>query len=239
MYLWHHRSGMLAYVLLLCHPLALAMDSGIVAPQFAWQLLSPLTTTWPAWLGWIAILMMMFGMTSTFIVSLPYRRWRSMHMFLGLGVVLGLSHVYVIVGATYPVLLLMTVIAFALGWRLIASDLGVAAYPYVVTHVVHQTSDLIEARLVPTASTLTVSPGQFVLSAFGIGSHYQGCGEYHPFTVSSIESDGSLKLSIKALGPCTQRLQELEAGVMVRLQGPFGTFLEDITTSPSYGWLAE
>jgi predicted ferric reductase len=125
----------------------------------------------------------------------------------------------------------------ALGWRLIASDLGVAASPYLVMQVEHQTSGLIEARLVPRATALSVSPGQFVLSAFGEGPHFHGCGEYHPFSVSGIEADGSLRLSIKALGPCSQRLQELEAGVMVRLLGPFGTFLEERASSPQL-WIA-
>ena len=241
MYLWHHRSGMLAYVLLLCHPLALAQNSWIASPQLAWQVLAPWAASGfasgPLWAGWVALILLMFGLTSTFVVSLPYKRWRWMHMFLGLGVALGLAHVYAIVGGVYPVLLLVAATASALGWRLIASDLGVAASPYMVAQVEHHSSGLIEARLVPSASALTVSPGQFVLSAFGEGPHFHGCGEYHPFTVSSIESDGSLKLSIKALGPCSQRMQELEAGVMVRLQGPFGTFLEETTASPQL-WVA-
>lgn len=237
MYLWHHRSGMLAYVLLLCHPLALAADSWSGSPQLAMQALAPSAASWPVWLGWIALLLMMFGLTSTFVVSLPYRRWSLMHMSLGLGVALGLAHVYAIVGDAYPVLLLIMLTALALGWRLIASDLGVAASPYLVTQVEHRSSDLIEARLVPSATALTVSPGQFVLSAFAEGPHYHGCGEYHPFSVSGIEKDGSLRLSIKALGPCSKRLQDLESGVLVRLQGPFGTFLEESASSPQL-WVA-
>ena len=227
MYLWHHRSGMLAYVLLLYHPLALAFNSGSQAPHLAWEVLVPPLASWQIWLGWFALLLMMVGLTSTFIVSLPYRCWRRMHMFLGAGVMLGLAHLYTLTGTSFPTMLLIVVTALALGWRLIASDLGAAASPYLVTQVEHKISGLIEVRLVPRATALTVTPGQFVLSAFGEGPHFHGCGEYHPFSVSSIENDGSLKLSIKALGPCSQHLQELEAGVMVRLQGPFGTFLAE------------
>lgn len=236
MYLWHHRSGMLAYTLLLCHPLSLAINSWTVSPQLAWQSLEPWAQPWQVGLGWVSLLLLMFGLSSTFVVSLPYRRWRWMHLFLGFGVLLGLVHGYLIAsGILILLLIIMTILG--LGWRFIASDFGVAASPYLVTQVTRQTSGLIEVKLVPRATTLHVSPGQFVLSAFGKGPHFQGCGEYHPFTVSSIERDGSLKLSIKALGPCSNHLQELEVGVQVRLQGPFGVFLDESTSSPQL-WVA-
>jgi predicted ferric reductase len=236
MYLWHHRSGMLAYVLLLCHPLSLALNGWTTSPQLAWQSFIPWAQPWQVGLGWISLLLLMFGLSSTFVVNLPYRRWRGMHLFLGFGVLLGLVHGYLIAGGILILLLIFFTI-LGLGWRFIASDFGVAASPYLVTQVTKHTSGLIEASLVPRANTLHVAPGQFVLSAFGKGPHFLGCGEYHPFTVSSIENDGSLKLSIKALGPCSNHLQELEAGVQVRLQGPFGTFLDESTSTPQL-WVA-
>lgn len=41
MYRWHHRSGTIAYVLLLGHPLALAIDGLSESPQTAWGALAP------------------------------------------------------------------------------------------------------------------------------------------------------------------------------------------------------
>jgi predicted ferric reductase len=237
MYRWHHRSGMLAYVLLLCHPLALAMSYFFQSPQLSWQYLSPMQASWPTLFGWLALMLLTFGLWSTFVVSLPYRRWRWMHLFLALGVLLGLLHIYAFQGHDLPLIVLTFLTLFALGWRWIASDLGMASTPYLVTQVTHPGNNLIEASLHPLATALNVRPGQFVLSAFGKGPHFHGCGEYHPFTVSAIEADGSLKLSIKSLGPCTQHLQQLEAGVQVRLQGPFGTFLEHAANAPQL-WIA-
>lgn len=237
MYRWHHRGGVLAYLLLLCHPLALALNGWMEAPRLAWQTLAPGAESWPIWLGWAALLLLMSGLASTFVVHLSYRRWRIFHFVLGLGVLLGLAHVHVLLGGSNMLLLLMGVAALALGWRLLASDLGIAAYPYRVVRVERQASGMIEAWLAPSASALAVSPGQFVLAAFGDGPHYHGCGEYHPFTVSGIEADGGLRLGIKALGPCSQRIQSLEAGVLVRLQGPFGIFLEELPSLPQL-WVA-
>lgn len=237
MYRWHHRSGMIAYVLLLCHPLALALNGWIEAPQLAWQMLAPWAQSWPLWMGWAALVLLMFGLATTFAVRLPYRRWRMFHFALGLGVLLGLTHVYALLGGANMLLLLIVMTAVALGWRLIASDLGMTAHPYRVTQVIHQAGGMIEAQLAPCAAAIAVSPGQFVLAAFGDGPTYRGCNEYHPLTVSGIAANGSLRIGIKALGTCTQRLQSLEPGVLAHLQGPFGIFLSDSPSVPQL-WIA-
>lgn len=237
MYRWHHRSGVIAYFFLLCHPLALAMAGWSESPGTAWQMLSPWGQSWPVWFGWASLLLLMTGLMTTLGMRLPYRRWRTLHYLLGLGVLSGLTHIYALFSEVGPPLALIALAAVALGWRLIASDLGVAAYPYRVSKVVPRTAQMIEVTLEPRATTLRVSPGQFVLAAFGDGLHYRGCDEFHPFTVSGIGADGTLNVSVKALGTCTRRIQALEPGVMVHLQGPFGAFLEH-SAAASQLWVA-
>ncbi|MDZ7663321.1 ferredoxin reductase family protein [Thiohalophilus sp.] len=236
-YLWHHRSGMAAYLLLLSHPLTLAVDGWFEAPHRAWEILAPWAQSWPVWLGWLALVLLMFGLATTFALRLPYRRWRGFHFALGLGVVFGLAHVYVLLGEVILLLLLIVLALLALGWRLIASDLGVASLPYRVSQVTRQVPGMIEATLTPAATALAVTPGQFVLVAFGDGTHFRGCGEYHPFTVSGVAEDGTISLAIKSLGPCSQHIQAMEPGVRVRLQGPFGTFLQESAMAPQL-WVA-
>ena len=53
MYRWHHRLGMAAYVALLVHPIMLAGASLAHAPKEAWEVLSPLSESWPVWTGWL------------------------------------------------------------------------------------------------------------------------------------------------------------------------------------------
>lgn len=236
-YRWHHRSGVTAYGLLLLHPLALAFDAWLEAPHRAWALLAPWQQNWPVWLGWAALLLMMLGLATTFMLRLPYRNWRSLHLLLGLAVILGLAHIVVLFGEPLRIGVLLAIAALALAWRWLASDLGWAAYPYRVTQVEHLSSGMIEASLQPCASALQVTPGQFVLAAFGSNGNFHGCGEYHPFTVSAIAADGGLRLAIKGLGPCTQRIQGLQTGVIVRLQGPFGEFLAEAAQAPQL-WVA-
>jgi predicted ferric reductase len=160
-----------------------------------------------------------------------------LHFSLGLGVILGLAHIYSLLGNVELLLMLIILTTLALVWRLFVSDLGIAAHPYRITQINHLSSTTIEIKLEPFADHLVVAPGQFVLAAFGEGPHFRGCGEYHPFTVSATQADNSLSLSIKAFGPCTQRLQYLETNVLVRLQGPFGNFLEALPSTPQL-WVA-
>lgn len=237
MYLWHHRTGFAAYLLLLCHPLGLALDGWLESPLYAWQILAPWEQSWPIWPGWGSLLLLMYGLTATFALHLSYRRWRALHVTLALGVLLGLAHIYLLLGQTWPIIILVTIAALALGWRLIISDLGVAARPYRVNRVLPLATGIIEIVLEPCAGTMSITPGQFVLARFDNGEHYRGCGEYHPFTVSGIESEGSLRLAIKALGPCSSRIQSIEPGVLTHLQGPFGTFLTDSSNMPQL-WIA-
>lgn len=237
MYHWHHRLGVISYALILCHPLALAMKGWTESPHIAWQILSPGQQPWPVLLGWIALLLLMLGLTSTFALRLPYRLWRSLHFALGLAVLFSITHAYTLLGGSYLLVFIFIVASFALSWRFIASDFGVLAYPYKVTRVEQQTQNVIEARLAPCATALAMSPGQFILLAFRNGQNYRGCGEFHPFTVSGIESNGDLRVAIKALGPCTQHIQSLEPGVIAHVQGPFGIFMEDTPLKPQL-WIA-
>lgn len=237
MYLWHHRTGFAAYLLLLCHPLGLALDGWFESPPYAWQILAPWEQSWAVWLGWGSLLLLICGLTATFALNLSYRHWRAFHVTLALGVLLGLAHIYLLLGQTWPIMALVTIAALALGWRLIVSDLGVTARPYRVNRVLPLAAGITEIVLEPCAGTMAISPGQFVLARFDNGKHYRGCGEYHPFTVSGIEGEGSLRLAIKALGPCSSQIQSIEPGVLAHLQGPFGTFLTDSPNMPQL-WIA-
>lgn len=237
LYRWHHRSGVFAYLALLLHPLALAWEGRGESARVAWQVLTPWPNDPAVQIGWLALLALMAGIATTFAMRLRYRAWRRWHVVLGAGVVLALLHVALLLGNDTALLLLAATSAAALAWRVVRSDLGLAALPYRVAQVRRVTPQMIETTLQPLAGVMPLHPGQFVLAAFGDGPHYAGCAEFHPFTVSTIEPGGRLALAIKALGPCTQHLQRLQPDTLVRLQGPFGDFLADTAQAPQL-WIA-
>ncbi|NEV80785.1 oxidoreductase, partial [Rhodopseudomonas sp. BR0C11] len=199
------------YLFLLLHPLLLAANN-LPSARVAWQTLSPFTESWPVWSGWLGLLLLMGGLVTTFIRSIRYGTWRWLHALLGLGVLTGLVHL-ILLGIDEPVLPILAAAAAILGWRLIRGDLGLAARPYVVTSARPLAARSVEVVLRPLGDPAMVTPGQFVLAEFGNGARYRGCGEFHPFTVSTIANQDELHLAIKALGDCPTRMLALEPGV--------------------------
>lgn len=237
MYRWHHYLGMLGYVLLLSHPLFLAGQALPAYPQSAWQVISPGYQTWSGMLGWGGLLGLMLGLGATFTTRLRYNVWRPLHASLSVGVLLGIGHVLLIGGLSAAAWVLIVPILAALAWRMVRVDRGQGARPYEVSSAACLSDDIVEVSLRPLAQALTAAPGQFVMAAFFEGPHYRGCGEYHPYTISGATPDGGLRLTIKALGDCTRKLQSLPTGVAARIQGPFGEFFASRSASPEL-WIA-
>jgi predicted ferric reductase len=178
----------------------------------------------------------MLGLAVTFVRRMPYGTWRWLHAGLGVAVLLGLYHL-ILLGIDEPVLPILAVAALILGWRAVRGDWGLGARPYIVDSARRIAEGTIEIALRPLADPLTVAPGQFVLVAFFAGPTYRGCGEFHPFTVSSIGRDDVLRIGVRALGDCTRRMQLMQPGVAARVQGAFGSFLADRLPAPQF-WVA-
>jgi predicted ferric reductase len=231
MYHWHHATGVVAYIALLAHPLLLAANGLSTSGLFAWETLSAFDQGWPVWTGWLGLLVLMAGLAVAFGRRLPYGIWRWLHAGLAIGVLLGLVHL-VLLGIDEPVLPIIAVVALILGWRLLRGDLGLAAHPYIVAEVSPLAEAAVEIALRPLGTALSIAPGQFVLVAFYAGPTYRGCGEFHPFTVSSIDRDAVVRIGVKALGDCTRRMLSMEANVAARVIGGFGSFLGDRAPTP-------
>src|SRR3990167_5253246 len=235
MYRWHHRLGVWAYLALLVHPLALAASAWGESPALAWATLAPWQQGWPVWSGWVSLLCLMAGLLIALWPRLSYAAWRKLHHLLSLSVVVGAAHL-VLLGLDGVLLVVPALVLALLLWRVFRADRGLGAQPYVVRGVEQLSPATVEVTLQPLARRLGAQPGQFVLAAFLAGPRFQWCGEYHPFTISAMGADGRMVLGIKALGDCTQQLQQAQPGTEARVQGPFGRFLAE-GAGPSL-WLA-
>lgn len=236
MYAWHHRLGMAAYAALLAHPLLLAAASLPNAPREAWELVSPWSEGWPVWTGWLALLALMAGLAATFARKLAYRIRRPLHAMLGVAVALGLIHL-LLLGIDEPVAPLLLASLALLAWRLVREDWGVGALPYVVRSVERVSANTVEVALAPLGAPIAARPGQFACVAFRSARGFKGCGEFHPYTVSSVEGASGFRIAVKALGDCTRNIQSIEPGVPARVQGAFGDFFGKPALSPQY-WIA-
>ena len=236
MYWWHHRLGIAAYVALLAHPLLLASDPLPQAPKEAWEVVSPLSESWPVWAGWLSLLLLMAGLGATLLGRLSYRIRRPLHAALGVAVPIGLVHL-ILLGIDEPVEPILVAALGLLIVRYVREDWGLGAHPYVVQSVSPVSADAVEISLGPLGEPIALQPGQFALVAFQSGRRFKGCGEFHPFSISSIDGAAAFRITVKALGDCTRRIQSIEPGVAARVQGAFGSFLEAPVAAPQF-WIA-
>ena len=236
-YLWHHRCGAAAYLAVLIHPLALAMDAAQTSSAAGWAAISPSSGDWALWLGWAALIGLMLGLMSTFALRLPYRLWRNAHWLLAFAVVASIAHTLLYRGDHPAGMIFAGLCALALALRFGSTVLAANARRYEVVDAQPVAARAVELRLRPKSRPIALLPGQFVMAAFDTNPAYDGCGEFHPFTASEVGDNGELKLAIKALGPCTRRIQKIKPGAIARLQGPFGGFLSCDRDRPQV-WIA-
>lgn len=259
LYWWHHVCGVLAYVVLLAHPLALGAGAAAVgapgdggpaassaAPGTDWlaaaAVMTPPGQGWPMRAGWLGLALLMAMMLATFWLPLAYSRWRALHLASVPAFALGAAHAWAFAapGARVLVGALALVSAVALGWRYALGRGWVRAHPHRVARVAHPGPGLLDLELEPMGAPLHWAPGQFVFVAFFEGRDWRGCGEYHPYTIAGDAGAGGsgLRLLIRALGDCTGHLQAVRPGVRALVQGPYGSFLAQRDPARAQLWIA-
>jgi predicted ferric reductase len=243
LYLSHHLTAIVAFLVLLLHPVALGLahvaggDASLALDATAPSLRSPAVLA-----GWVALLWLMAMMVGTFHVRLSYATWRWLHASSGIAFAIAIAHVLALpprLRLEHALLAAWVGAAIAaLSWRLLIDQAKVNSRRYLVSHVRQLSDDIIEVLLRPVESPLRFAPGQFAFAAFYDYEDYRGCKEYHPFTIASAPDKGELRLIVKALGDCTTRMQSLRPGVLARVQGPFGAFARQASAKQPQVWIA-
>jgi len=253
-YFAHHIAGTLAYLMLLAHPVLLVAAAWVASPQAAAALATPWAHGPAVIAGWVALVGLMLMMFATFFSGLAYARWKRLHAASGIAYVFALAHVAELLPAWGEGRLgaIVLIVAMAGGFVAIAvrrqlDRSALEARHFRVERVERASPSSIEVTLGPLAAEapLAFEAGQFVFVAFDEGAGYEGCREYHPFTISSApglapgSSPGSLqfRLLIKALGPCTTRMQQLGPGAIARVQGPYGGMFRDADFTRPQLWI--
>jgi predicted ferric reductase len=245
-YFAHHLTGTLAYLMLLAHPLLLVAAASIAAPAAAAVLAAPWGQPLAVLAGWIALAGLMLMMVATFFSSLPYARWKQLHAASGVAYLFAFAHVAGLLpaagegrGGTVLLLAAMGAGLAAIGVRRLLDRGALGAQRFRVECVERASPSTVEVTLAPLpgAAPLAFAPGQFVFVAFDRGPRYAGCHEYHPFTISSAPSTAQFRVMVKALGDCTTRMQHLQAGVVARVQGPYGALFRATDFTRRQLWL--
>jgi predicted ferric reductase len=231
-YRLHHLLGVSAFILLINHPLLMAIDA---LPNSKIALIYFLPSLDLSYLlGITALYTMIILISATLFIRLPYHLWKATHEYMGLVILLGFFHSLLIASDVSRYLPLKI-------WILIISSLGLLAYIYrrflyekfgpVSNHIVSSVRNLgqiTEILLSPREKSLVYRPGQFAFLSF---PEKKGFRETHPFSFSSPSEAKEIRFSIKNLGDYTSKIHSLTPGTFVRLMGPYGQFFDKFAGS--------
>ena len=227
-YIKHHLIGSVSFILLMFHPIILAIRYLAISTQAAALFLLPSLNAWPQTLGAISLLIMMVLLFFTFYLAWQYHVWKFSHRFLTLAFLIAYFHVAFIssdVSANFPLrvyLLTLSALAFiAYGYRLLVEFGQFGKFAYIVSEIKKLSQGTLELTLKAVNVPIKYFPGQFVFLSIDQENLSQ---EEHPFSFVSIPDDTEIKFTIKALGDHTESFSKLKTGSLIFVEGPFGTF---------------
>jgi predicted ferric reductase len=224
---FHRKMGVAAAVLLLSHPLLMALA------KKSFRLFSP-HTSWQVNLGKVSLLLLVAGVLLALYYSkfrLDYNAWRLIHKAMILVVIFAFAH-SIIIGDAFQigwikvwwwVLAVFACVAF-LWQNFLINPFG--RKKYIVKSVTKETHDTFTLTLEPAgspgAAVLNYKPGQFMflkLRRRGMIS------EEHPFTISSSPTtQGHITATIKKSGNYTNTIDKTQVSDKALIQAPFGRF---------------
>ena len=242
LYYFHRRIALAAFAFAGCHVLLVfAVEPGTAG-------LLSLDTMPRSVRPGVAALLLFAALIAASIwrkqLGLDYDRWRFWHSMLAMAVVtLAILHM-VLVGyytsSTWKVWLWS---GLAVGWLgtviyvRLARPLLLLRRPYQVVEVRRQPGDTSVIILEPDGHPgLPFQPGQFVwLSVWSTPFALKE----HPFSIaSSACRPDRLEFAIKAFGDFTHRIQDVEPGTVVYVDGPHGSFSPDRHDAAGYVFVA-
>jgi len=241
-YYFHRWIALVAFVLLLAHPVILVGMEPLLLeylkPDAPWHMLA----------GNVALVaMILLIVTSVWrkTLRLHYDAWRFLHaVFAVLAVGLAMVH---IAGVNYYVetpwkrelwqVLAASVVLVLLHVRIIR-PLWIRRRPYRVVDVSPERGDAWTLTVAPDGHPgLTFMPGQFVWLNIWHSPHAM---REHPFSIASSALEPQhLQFTIKRLGDFTSTINTVEPGQRVYMDGPFGAFSNDRhPEAPGYVFVA-
>lgn len=243
--LWkiHHVLGWSAFLLLMLHPLLLALAMVPISVHAAVDLLFPPQPDWAVRFGWVALLIMMTFLAPTFYFfgKPAYQRWKRIHLLSGAALVFAVAHALPLSHSIPPLggtTLWLSLAGLAGGAYLYRALLArwVGRQPYTVSAVNHLAPQMVELNLHPERHPLHYKAGQFIYLTLADPALLQGRDEEHPYTLSSAPDEEDLRVAIKGTGDATRAIQEVRVGSQAFVEGPYGDFFQE-TGRPEL-WIA-
>ncbi len=239
---YHRQIAIVAMLLVLIHPVLLLIEHPARIVLF-----NPFGGTYASKFGILAVLLLIaLAVTSVWRerLKIPYETWRILHTGLGVGALV-LAQAHISLAGLYINTLWKQILwlsSSAVLVSLIAYLRLVKPYlqkrrPWRVVGIRPEGGGTVNMDIEAVGHPgMRFHPGQFAWIKVG-GSPYTL--DEHPYSfASSAENTTRLSFGVKALGDFSERLQGIEEGTTVFLDGPHGAFSIDRAQAPGYVFIA-
>jgi predicted ferric reductase len=188
-----------------------------------------------ATVGTALIVVVVFSSIVVVRKRVPYEVWYAIHLTAYAGIALGWFHqiptgadlVHIVAAEWYwRSLYIGTLVLVA--WRLWLPFLNAFRHRMRVAELIHEAPGIVSLRIVGRKLEKTkVEPGQFFIWRFLAKGHWWAP---QPYSISEAPDGKSIRITVKALGEHSRRIEECGPGTRVVAEGPFGVFTEAART---------
>ncbi len=236
----HHYTGLLAFILLVLHPLFLA------ARLLTFSLTASLLFFLPEWdfgvdIGKLSLALMAGILVITLYLRLKYHHTKRIHQLFGIPFFIGGAHGLLAGSVIAAIPLLRYYIVALVGVTVVSwvhttllDNPLVVKGTYQVLTVQSLHSDISEITLTPIENPINFIPGQFILIRFD----QPELGESHPFSLTAPSTHPNLSIAVKAVGDFTTAIQQVQEGARAIIEGPYGGFSYLHARSKHQVWVA-
>lgn len=230
MYKSHHIIGGLAFVMVLHHPLFLAIDALPNSKLSANYLFFSDTLAYN--LGVISLYAFLLLLALTFLIDLPYSMWKKTHNLMGIPMIFACLHIITITSDVsrylplrfWIILLIFAALFVSFYKRFLYEKFG-PRYDYLITDI-KKNGNIYIFSLQEKNEKMEFRPGQFVFLKINCLGN-----EFHPFSIVSSSGEKHLRVAIKVLGDYTlgiERACEVKGDCVIL--GPYGSFHKPMKT---------
>lgn len=245
---FHRFNGYMAIVLIVLHPVFIVGSYAILSGQnYIEQYISTIRDTPYGWFAFISQLLFLAVVATSIYIArkhLKFETWYYVHLMVYAAIVLVPFHQFVsspeLAGSTFGTYFWLSLYAFVaanlLIWRFALPVINFFKFRFFISDVVAETSTTTSIYInAARLNRLNIRPGQFVLIRILTPKLFL---QEHPFSVSLLKDDSSLRLTIRKVGDYTSDIADVKPGTRVVVSGPFGRFTKEVAVTPKRLFIA-
>lgn len=244
----HQKLGKPVLILLTVHAITLTIGYGLDEKlSFIPEVFSMIQSVPDMLTAILALILLVFIVGTSLVIvrrKIDYDLWFIIHLTAYIAVIAAIPHQFSAgamfaegtIARWYWIFLYGVSGVSIVVFRLLKPIYSSARHSLVVSGIKRESENVITLTITgKNVHLLNAKGGQFFMWRFlekGLWWHS------HPFSLSASPTSDSLRITIRALGNGSEKIQNIKIGTRVAIEGPYGIFTEDARTSSELVFVA-